>query len=145
MKTICILTFLMASAGAYAKMMAVSAGLEKTVAGNQYTVTLTRETAKKWSFGLFYQEDLSLGANHEKITSAPFNFYGSLISVPLVKSQKIQFSLLTRVGLADNQFLVIVPSMETRMTLNRRYAVAAGAGYRMGYPALSGRLIIKLF
>lgn len=145
MKKLIIIVLAVISAKTYSQTITTSVGIEKTVAGNQYSVLLSRETVRNWSFGLFYQEDLNVGAKAETPQAETNAFYGTQVLMPIARSQRLVFSANLRTGVINNKFFVMVPGVETRINFSARYGFVAGAGYRMGYPSFSAKLFMKLF
>ncbi len=114
---------------------------ERTVAGYQYGGSLLYETSKQWAYGGFYQTAFS-----KPNESTPQNlFYGIHIQVPLVTSERLSFFATFRGGLVNKQFAAVIPGLETRISISKRLSLAVGMSMRMSYPAISSKLIIKLF
>jgi hypothetical protein len=68
-----------------------------------------------------------------------------LMQAPIAKSERLAFLVNLRAGFVNEKFLVIVPSVETRVHISSRIGVTVGTGLRMGYPSLSVKTFIKLF
>lgn len=142
MKKSVVILFSILSTIAYGQNIVVSAGAEKTVAGNQYGGSLMFETKSSWGAGAFYQAGITRD-NGEGYLKNPF--YGIALQAPIARSQRISFCGLLRTGMVNEKYLVVVPSLETRIQITPKAGVAVGAGLRSGYPSLSAKLFIKLF
>jgi hypothetical protein len=121
--------------------LVVSVQAESTVAGPQYGPTVMYESKNAFGIGAFFQQNALPSRETGQISS----FYGSHLQVPLVRDSKILFFAVLRGGIANKQFVVIVPGVETRLNVTKRLATGLSASMRMGYPALSARLILKCF
>jgi hypothetical protein len=111
---------------------------EYTVTGVQYGGAATYATDRQWGVGIFYQSSLRVTESYNK-------YYGILLQVPIVRTPQLLLTGTLRTGIVNDQFLVIVPGLETRIELNKKIAVAFGMSVRMNYPAISSKFIVKLF
>ena len=125
----------------YAQHILVSPLGEKTVSGWQYGAALSFSTKSKWSFGGFYQQDMLT-----KVESGlqPANFYGLTVNAPLAKCDKLNFYFNTRLGLANQYFVVLVPGLETELNLTKRFSVSTLMSVRMSYPSAALKVNIRL-
>lgn len=115
--------------------------VEYTVAGLQYGGSLMYEAKSKLGLGFFYQAPIgSLEDAHIKD-----QFYGVITQIPLAKSEKILFAANLRAGLVNDQFLVVVPGLETNINISKRIGIAFGMSLRMNYPSVSTKITLKLF
>ncbi|MBS1509010.1 MAG: hypothetical protein JSS79_20400 [Bacteroidetes bacterium] len=115
--------------------------VEKTVAGNQYGSLLVFQTKRLWSIGGFYQSSVTRTSEGIQ-TSNPF--YGVSISAPLVRSGKINLLANGRVGVVNEDFLVVVPGLETEVKISRSISVSSLMSIRMSYPSAALRIAIKI-
>lgn len=140
MKTalIILLLVLIGLSNAWCQKLLTSTYAEYTVAGVQYGGSATLATDRQWGVGIFYQSSLRVGENYK-------NYYGLLMQVPVVRTPQLLLTGTLRSGIANDQFFVIVPGLETRIELSKRFAVAFGMSVRMNYPAVSSKFIVKLF
>lgn len=146
MKASLSIFFLILTMDVYAQQLVISSGLERTVSGTESHFASGYQTKKQWSLGVFYQT---------KITTPPFErsrnevgkdeWYGVYLNAPLAKSQRITLYAHIRVGLMNENFLMIAPSLETKVRLVKWAAVSVGSSYRQGYPAFSLKAHIHLF
>jgi hypothetical protein len=140
MKTI-LLIFLMLSASiAKSQDLILGMQLETTVAGSQSGVTIMYEAKKGFGIGGFYQRDIQPSRELKTLNT----FYGGQIQAPLVKSERLMLSAVLRGGFV-NQFVVVVPGLETQINIRKRLGVAIGSSLRMNYPAFSAKAVLKLF
>jgi hypothetical protein len=123
---------------ALSQKLLTSTYAEYTVTGVQYGGAATYATDRQWGVGIFYQSSLGATENHKK-------YYGLLAQVPIVRTPQLLLTGTLRSGLANDQFVVIVPGLETRIELSKKIALAFGMSVRMNYPALSSKFIVKLF
>jgi hypothetical protein len=124
-----------------AQELVVAILAESTVAGPQYGGTLAFELKNKLGIGAMWQTELS----RESETAIPHQLYGGYIQVPIAKSEKIALLANVRVGFSDEKYLVVIPGLETRLSITKRLGVAFGMGMRMNYPAISGKIFTTIF
>lgn len=142
MRKLVLIVFAMISTSAFAQDLIVYAGLEKTVKGHQYGGSLLLETVKLWGAGIFYQAEINRDMDERKLDNP---FYGVTLQAPIVSSQRILFGAWMRMGLVNDRFFVVVPSLETRISIAPKAGASIGAGIRYGYPSLSAKVYFKLF
>lgn len=144
MKAILIIlsTVLYLSAGA--QNMVLQSGAEKTVAGIQLYTSASAESKTLWALGMFYQAGVGrYGPEQNASIAKPF--YGILLQVPLIRSERIALLANLRSGFVDEKFFIITPSLETRIKLSARTGLSVGSGFRMGQPSLQAKAFIKIF
>jgi hypothetical protein len=115
--------------------------VEKNVAGCEYGTSLAYQSRNLISFGAFYQTSLPLKTEGMK---AKKNFTGAVLNIPIAKSQNINFYFQSRIGLADERFLVFAAGVDTEIHLVRNVWIHAVAGLRMTYPSLTTKISFKL-
>lgn len=153
-KLIIPLLLALSSTVASSQNFLIYSGVEKTVSGNQYGTSMLLETYRLWAVGVFYQASLGRVGSESLVYSNPF--YGMIFQAPLAKNDRISFFATLRTGLVNDDFYVMVPSLETRIDLSRqtskrmpkpnssRYGICIGTGFRYGYPSISGKVFLKL-
>lgn len=143
MKTLITLALLIFTTLALqAQSLRLAAGVEKTVAGSQYSSTLLFQIKSKWGLGAFYQTGL------QKLPEGIVKkdpFYGGVLFAPLTRTEKITFYATLRCGVVNEKFLVVIPGLETQVRIFNRVEASFGMGYRMGYPSLSARVFTRIF
>ncbi|MBA4056061.1 MAG: hypothetical protein C0490_15205 [Marivirga sp.] len=142
MKKSMLLLFIIISTCATAQDLIVSAGAELTVKGHQYGGSLLLETRKLWGAGVFYQAGISRDTGEGNLNNP---FYGIALQAPIASSERILFGAVMRMGLVNDRFFVVVPSLETRISITPKAGASLAAGLRYGYPSLSARIFFKLF
>lgn len=141
MKTALIIILLaLIGSRANGQSLLTAAYAEYTVSGVQYGGTATWATERQWGAGIFYQSSLRTTEN-----SNIKEYYGLMLQVPIVRTSQLLLTGTLRSGIVNDQFLVVVPGLETRMELGKKIAVAFGMSVRMNYPAVSSKFIVKLF
>lgn len=140
-----LITIVFASLGifSHAQHLHLSAGAEKTATRLLYGGVLTLESKGKWGIGAFYQTSVSNSVDetlHGKDT-----FYGAVFQIPLAKTEKINFFATARFGMANENFFVVVPGLETRIKTWKKLSTVFGMGYRVGYPAIGLKLSHPIF
>lgn len=115
---------------------------ELTVAGSQFGSSFIYETKSKWGVGVFYQSEIK--SSPEQVPSKE-TFMGFVGQAPLAKSKRITFLGHVRAGLANNQFVVVIPGLETKLNITPRFGTSFGMSMRMGYPSLSCKVFVSLF
>lgn len=124
-----------------AQYLVAGSQLEYTVAGIQTGASMWWVNKKQWSAGVFHQVAIWNAGEGNKGSS----FTGLQLAVPVVKGEKIRFVGLVRGGLANERFFIVVPGFETQLAIGKRAGFACGMSFRMGYPALTSRVYVKLF
>jgi len=135
---IVLLSFLKVS---YSQRIILSGILEKTVAGNQYGAQLACRTKSSWNFGGFYQESMLIKSDGAASRNP---FYGITASVPLVKSDKLDFYFNTRAGIVNQFFFAVVPGLETELKFSKVLSLSALMSVRMSYPSALFKVNIKI-
>ncbi len=120
----------------------LSSYLEKTVAGPQLGTSSLYRIKKGFGVGGFYQTAISLNGDSQISTQT---FYGILLMAPLIRTSRLNLIATLRSGLVNDTSIVMVPAVETEISLSHFAAVAIGVSHRMGYPAMSARFCLKLF
>lgn len=126
-----------------AQEIVLQVGAEKTVAGAQYGTMISAESKKQWGIGIFYQNGIANSSENNRSNSS--SFFGTMVQAPLVRCEKITVFANLRAGLVNEKFVVISPSVETRMSLSPRTGIAFGSSIRMGHPSLYARAFLKIF
>lgn len=143
MKSILSVIFIVVnSLWAGAQHMALSVTTEYTVAGHQYGASLMYETSKQWGLGTFYQGEFY---NYSESSLKKDVFYGVVAQAPLVQCSKLAFFGNLRAGFVNKNFFVLVPGLETRLSMSKRLALGFGMSMRMSYPSVAARVVVKLF
>ena len=120
-----------------------SFGLEKTAKRALYGGTLMVENRKKFGVGIAYQASImNKGSENVKLSDI---FYGAAIQAPIAKSEKIDFFATVRVGFVNQNFLVALPGLETRIKTWRYLSTIFSMGYRVGYPSVGLKLSHPVF
>lgn len=145
MKTAILFVLLLATISLCAQNLTLGTGIERTVAATESQFTVGYLTKKQWSVGTFYQATLNVPPFENTSEGNSRTWYGAYLNLPLAKSEKIIFYTQVRAGLINKQFVAIVPSLETKITITRWFALGVGSSYRHGYPAFSFKAHIKLF
>lgn len=123
-----------------AQQLVLSPTAERTVAGFQYGSMLMFQTKKQWGLGGFYQQSLqTLGEGETKKT-----FYGIIVNAPIMRADRMNFFLHTRMGVVDRYFLVLVPGLETELKVSKRFTFSLDTSVRMSYPAAAMRVSFKI-
>lgn len=142
MKT--LLIFLLLSAFAtQAQTLVLSTGVEKTVADTESQFMMGYQSKKQWAIGTFYQNSLNKFISESNRDQS--YWYGAFTTLSIAKSEKISFHAMLRAGLLDEQFVVIVPSLETKIKVSKWFSVGVASSYRQGYPAFSIKTQFSLF
>ncbi|GCC53274.1 hypothetical protein SanaruYs_35170 [Chryseotalea sanaruensis] len=142
MKTLIIILLFSASI-IQAQTLVLSTGVEKTVANTESQFMMGYQSKKQRSIGTFYQNNVNrfISENNPKQSY----WYGVFTALPIAKSEKISVYAMLRAGLMDEQFVVIVPSLETKIKVSKWLAVGVASSYRQGYPAFSFKTQFSLF
>lgn len=115
--------------------------IEKTVAGNQYGAQLVYQSKSKWSLGGFYQESI-LAQSDGAMSKNPF--YGITLNAPIAKTDRLNFYFNTRVGFVNQVFLVVVPGLETELSVSKVVSLSAVMSMRMSYSSSMLKINIKI-
>ncbi|MFZ5971724.1 MAG: hypothetical protein ACOYXA_09040 [Bacteroidota bacterium] len=139
MKKILLSILVLACLSAKAQRLVIGTGVERTVAGTEVTAALGYQNAKQWGLGGFYQQDMVLPRLENNKNLPASSWYGVFANVPLAKSEKITYSAQLRVGLAEQKYIQVVPSLETKIKITPWMAAGTGCSYRQGYAAFMVR------
>jgi hypothetical protein len=144
MKMFILFLLIVSSIIVKAQQLVMQSGVEKTVAGLEYGANMFLETKRMWALGSFYQTRLNRD-NPEGSLQMKNIFYGVLFQGPIMKNEKLSFLFNLRMGLVNERFLAVVPSVETRIHVSERTGFSVGTGLRMSYPSFSFKVFVKLF
>jgi hypothetical protein len=89
-------------------------------------------TKRKFQLGVFYQQSVSAS---EFIGTKTTRFIGGEALVPLAKGEKLYLSAHLRAGVADKQFLAIVPGLRTSIQVAEAVEIAMTMHWRYNRPA----------
>ena len=145
MKPVLLFIFMFFLTDTIGQHLTVSGGLERTVAGTESQIMLGYENRKEFSFGPFYQSKIMMKPFTIENGSVSTSWYGIYLNAPLVRTQKVSVYAQLRTGLADQKFIKLVPSLETKMKLTKVFSITIGSSFRHTYPAFLLRLNISLF
>ena len=143
MKLVAFLFLMISSIAAHAQSLYLSPGVEKTVKGALYGCALTYETKSKWGFGAFYQTGLVSNPGEHSLTFKD-PFYAVVVQAPLVRTEKLDFLATVRSGIVNEHFFVVVPGLETRIHIWRKFDASFGMGFRMSYPSAAVKLCLPI-
>jgi hypothetical protein len=132
MRCLVFILILLASVEANSQSLVVSAVTELTVAGYEAGGILSFENKRSWRLGAFYQTSLIFANQEQKSGNL---FYGIMMSAPLVRSEKVNFSATARPGIVNKQFYVISPGFETDCKVGKDFSVGIGLSIRKTYPS----------
>ncbi len=110
--------------------------------GTQPGVALRWVNEKGWGLGGFYQSNKAFDFEG-RLSNRSFS--GLDLIIPVLSCEKLALSGSLKAGFVNNQFLVLTPEIITQVTIARSWALALGAGYRVGQPAVSAKLIFSHF
>ncbi len=145
MKNILFFFLLMACLNTQAQRLIIGAGMERTVAGTEIMGSLGYQNSGQWTVGGFYQQDMALPRLENNKSLSTASWYGVFANIPLAKSEKITYSVQLRVGLAEQKYVQVVPSLETKIKITNWLAAGTGCSYRQGYAAFMVRTYVQLF
>lgn len=140
MKTAAVVVILISAINVSAQQFVVGAQMEYTVSGSEAGVVMMYESKELVDIGLFYQRSEFSGEREVEN-----GFYGAMLQLPIVKTEKLVFYGAVRGGIINREFFFVTPSIQTRINLRSRWGVGFGMGIRSGYPSASARLVHKLF
>lgn len=140
---ILVVILLSFSATIQAQTLVLSTGIEKTVADTESQFMMGYQSKKQWAIGTFYQNSLNNFTNENNREQS--YWYGAFTTLSIAKSEKVSFYAMVRGGLMNEQFVVLVPSLETKIKISKWLAVGVASSYRQGYPAFSIKTQISLF
>lgn len=138
-----LIILLVSATAIQAQTLVLSTGVEKTVANIESQFMMGYQSKKQWTIGTFYQNSLNTLTNESNRSQS--YWYGVFTTLSIAKSEKISFYALLRTGLRDEQFIVIVPSLETKIEVAKWFSVGVASSYRQGYPAFSIKTQFSLF
>lgn len=115
--------------------------VEKTVTGYEYGSAMMVRSVRGFAWGAFYQGGFERSAEGTAMANP---FYGSTVYVPVVKCDRLNLLLNTRVGIVNRKFLVIVPAVETEIKLVDAVSLGIGMSLRRGFLAANTSIKCKL-
>src|SRR5678816_3539909 len=115
MKMLLVLVLALARVACHAQTLSMSMGLERNVAGMESQFTMGYQHSKEWGAGVFYQSKINMFLFENSTVHSGSEWYGLFLSVPLVKADKISLQAQLRAGLINSRFLLLAPSLETRV------------------------------
>ncbi len=145
MKLVLILSLTLFFSQLRSQNMALSAGLENTVAGNELHLSTGYVTRNNWAVGVFHQMKISNISVESKPDKTNADWSGLYFNAPIANTKKINLLLQIRTGMSEHKFLVIVPSLETQLNLSKLVSVSIGSSLRYTHPAFSLKTIIHPF
>lgn len=120
--------------------MMMSVIMEKTIVEKQAGGQIFIQRPSLWRIGGFYQT--TIDNRVEGIPNA--TLWGAMVAAPLVKSQKMNFYLTVRAGMANNMFFVMTPGLLTEIKVFQRWSIDVGMSVRKGYAAVNTGINFKL-
>ena len=138
------LLFVLALAGrnlVYSQGMIIAPTVESSFAGIQGGGLVGFTTKKDWINAAFYLTSL-----HKPVSdkASKVGLYGVMSSLPLVRSSKIVFAVNVRAGVSNSRFLVVMPGVDTRVSIRKKMILIVGSSWRYGHPSINGALSFKL-
>lgn len=89
---------------------------------------------KHFGLGAYYQQEWG---NPPETNARPYNLKGILIDIPFYYCEKIEFLGRFKPSLANGRFVVVIPALETRLTVLEFLQLGTEISYRAGYPAVA--------
>lgn len=115
--------------------------VESTIIGLQYGGTIGYKSRKELTLGMFY---LQTKVTSEVWPEPATTIYGVQTTIPLVRTSRLVFSASIRGGLADNQFLVVIPGAETRIRIFKNLYAVTGYAWRYGNSSIQAGAMFQL-
>jgi hypothetical protein len=142
MKLVMIVLFAsLMTVGARAQRMEMLACAEKTAIGHSWSVRAGLSTRYIIQPGFFFQS--SVNDSPEPVIVKQTTI-GGYIFVSLLTTERMQFGGIGFVGLTNEKFVYVTPGVETRIFVTNHIVFNIAAGYRYGYPSVSGGAGIRL-
>lgn len=126
-----------------AKSQSLSASViaEENVMGFQSGAEVTLESKNQFGIGVFHQSS-EIASFESKGNNYPFS--GITMQAPLTKCGPIRLLGRVKAGWVNNQFLIVVPQLETQLILTKFLNLGLNMGYRAGYAAIGSRLTLSI-
>lgn len=135
---ILLTTFLNTTSKAQNLEIAVNA--EKTISGLSTGGSLNWRFKNAFAIGAFAQ----VGHRAQELGVIENRLYGMTLSVPIAKSPNMTFAFNLRSGVMNKQFIVVIPAVETSISLGKRAAILLGTSIRMRNVAAYAGMQFKL-
>jgi hypothetical protein len=129
----------------YPQSLSVSVGAERNVSCMESQLMMGYQNGSEWLLGAFYQNKMNVLPLEQSTEAKGGEWFGLVVNAPLVRTKKIGFYGQLRTGLVNQRFLLIAPSLETKIIITKWLAVGSGTGYRYGYPTFFLKTQITLF
>ncbi|RED97005.1 hypothetical protein [Marinoscillum furvescens] len=125
-----------------AQKLEISAIGQQTVMGMQSGYQVATKSSSGFGVGVFVQS-----SNHFSLETSPTNypFYGASIMAPIATQGDIQILAHLKSGIVNNQFLIVSPEIETRLTLTDVFALGVTAALRSREAAIGGKITARVF
>lgn len=115
--------------------------IETTIIGAQYGGSCGFMNKKGAYLAAFYQKNRT---SSEVWPSYSIHVYGLLVSAPIITADKLTFAANLRTGISNDNFLVFIPGIETRISIKQWLQPVVGVSSRYGHAAISASLLLKL-
>lgn len=136
-----LIGFLLLSRWSSGQGLRLNLTTEKSVFGIQSGVEINYGFKNYLSIGGFYQKE----PHQIKETQSGQNeFTGISLGIPIARCEKLLIRGMLRAGLSNRRFVIITPSLETELILNRRLSFGMGLGIRATEAAINGKLMLKI-
>lgn len=135
-----VFTTCVATAGR-AQHLFLTPTVESTIIGLQYGGTIGYKSKKDLTLGAFY---LQTKTTSEVWPEPVTTIYGAQTTVPLVRTSRLVFSASIRAGLADNQFVVVIPGAETRIKIFKNLHAVTGFSWRYGNASIQAGAMLQI-
>ena len=138
-----VFSFFICSIGC-AQGLSISVGAEMNVSSTESQFMMGYQSNNEWSLGVFYQNKCTIPLFEQSKAARVNEWFGVFLIAPIVKTKKISFYGQLRAGLVNDRFLLLTPSLETKIKITKWLAIGTGSSYRYGYPTFLFKTHISL-
>jgi len=140
MRGLTFIGLLLVLISAHAQRLTTQTYFQQTVMGVQQGFGLRYEWKKVGVGGVFQQ---TMNAASETLSATRYPFYGVEAFVKLADCGNVSFALTPKAGFVDERFFVIIPEVETSISVNKFIDVAIGTGLRARQASASFKVLVQ--
>ncbi|MEP1094103.1 MAG: hypothetical protein ABJG78_03285 [Cyclobacteriaceae bacterium] len=114
---------------------------EQTVMGFQKGYGLRYQTSKGLGIGVLFQSNGKLSM---ETADGNYPFYGIETILPITSCNNMRFFISPKIGFVNQDFLVLIPQVETEIKVTNSLSVGITTGLRARQSSAGGKVILHL-
>ena len=140
-KILTVISLLFLGCPSFSQALEASLSAQKTVIGTHKGIGLKYNIKNNWALGLIYQ---AYELPNQERSGSSQNLKAIVLQMPIKKCEEINVLFQVQIGHIDDQFMVILPAVETQFKVLQHLWAGLNMSYRYGHPAIGARCIFKL-